>query len=415
MLGVDPSGYDAVAVTITDANGNAVPGWTNRVFKSNELPLDISSIPFSGSTKELNVQMVISWGSHPVDPDAAVDATFVGDSVQICYQTKVGPQKCASAQDIKNTANAVTSVPGGTSDGPKGNNSETATLHMAADPDLCKWDLGITKKALDSPVVPGKNIRYQMVVTNYGPDAARNVKAVDRLPDGLTYVSSSKECENAKGIVTCELGQLASGATHSFEIIAHASKSLNHSVTNPVRVCSDKPGVGPDPSACDPPAACKSSTTCNDAQCRATGAADPHANDACASVRLAPRLVIKKIASKKRVAVGKVVVYRIRTTNPSTLTLRNVKTCDTLPRGLAYVGTKPKAKVTAGKYCWTLKRLGAHKSKTYKVRARALRGAPHKVVNHATATADNARAGKAKRTLRIDPGAGGLRGGGVTG
>jgi uncharacterized repeat protein (TIGR01451 family) len=421
VTGVTSSDYDAVAVTITDADGNAVPGWTNRVFQSDEVPIDISSIPFSGSTRNLTIQMVISWGSHPVDQDVAVSATFKGDAVQVCFQTKVGQARCSDTQSITNTATVVTSVAGGVSDAPNGNKSETATLRLPADPNLCQWDLGIAKEALDSRVVPGKDIRYQIVVTNHGPDTARPVTVKDRLPSGLSFVSAGSECSEAGGIVTCSLSELAAGASRTFDLRAHAAKSLSRSVTNPAKVCSDKVDVGAAPTACDPPEPCTSATSCNGVQCQPAAATtglnastDSHANQACVTVPLAAKLKITKVASKKVVRAGKKLIYKIRTTNPGDITVRNAKTCDALPSGLAYVKSNPRAKVERGRYCWTARTLAAGASRTYKVTVRALNGAGRKLVNVATATGDNARpAAKAKRAVRVLGGA--VRGGGVTG
>jgi uncharacterized repeat protein (TIGR01451 family) len=419
LSGVTSSDFDAVAVTITDADGNPVPGWTNKVVSSDRVPIDISSIPYSGATTSLNIQMVISWGNHPVVEDAAVAATFVGDAIQVCFQTKVGEAKCSVHQDITNTANAVTTVAGGPSDAPAGNDSEKATLKLAADPSLCQWDLGLAKTALDSPVVPGRNIRFRLVVTNYGPDTAKPVTVKDRLPHGISFVSASPECSNAGGVVTCELSELAAGASHAFEITGRASKRLSRSVTNPARVCSDKLAAGDAPTACDPPAACTSTMSCNDVACTPAGGldvgatVDGRANDACVTVPLAPKLKITKVASKRTVRAGKTLVFTIRTRNPSSITLRNVTTCDRLPSGLAYVRSTPKAKLVKGRVCWTVKRLAARKSRTYKVTVRALGATRRKLVNRASATARNARSGQAKRAVRVLPVA--IKGGGVTG
>ncbi len=105
VYGVNPSQYDAVAVTITDANGNPVPGWTNKIVPSSQVPIDISSIPYSGSTTTLNVQAVIDWGLHPAIQGAAVAATYTGDPVEVCFQTKVGQ---LSAPPIKGSPTTAT-------------------------------------------------------------------------------------------------------------------------------------------------------------------------------------------------------------------------------------------------------------------------------------------------------------------
>jgi uncharacterized repeat protein (TIGR01451 family) len=550
LHGVTSAQFDAVAVTITDSGGNPVPGWTNRIFQSNQVPIDISSIPYSGSTTTLNVQMVISWGSHAVVPGVTMDATFTGDAPQVCYQTKVGPGTCASAHNLDNQGNAVTDVPGGPSDAPDGNDSETATFVQPADATLCKWDLGVKKTAGRIPYVPGSDEPFQITVTNYGPDDARNVQINDPLPAGLTFVSGSDGCSLSGASVICTISSLANGASHTFNISMHVPSSYTATIVNPVRACSDKTDVGPDPSgcspppsclssgacpcppaptasdphpnvdcvpvphgrwdlgvtkqplksplvpgtdqpyrivvtnygpdtayqvtikdalptglsfrsgagcsasgsvvtctldsldvgashtyditthvsskvahslinpvkacsdapmtttACDPPKPCKTATSCNGVSCSTaqaaakTRATDPHPNIACAKVPLAPRLRLTKKANHTVVSPGQILTYTIKATNPGSVTLLNVRTCDDLPSGLAYVSSNPQAQLSGGKYCWNVKRLSGHKSKTYKIRTRVLNGSSSRIPNTATASADNARKASAVKAVR---------------
>jgi uncharacterized repeat protein (TIGR01451 family) len=115
-----------------------------------------------------------------------------------------------------------------------------------------------------------------------------------------------------------------------------------------------------------------------------------------------PNLGLTKGVNKKTIRAGQKVTYTIRTSNPSNATLRNVRTCDDLPPGLVFVSAKPKAKLSKGQYCWTERRLGAGKSRTYKLTARATQGIrPGKKVNRATATSPDAKRKRAKRTIRV--------------
>jgi hypothetical protein len=58
--GVSSSDYAAAAVTITDANGNVVPGWQSKIIPSSQQSIDISSIPYAGSTTTLHVTVAVS-------------------------------------------------------------------------------------------------------------------------------------------------------------------------------------------------------------------------------------------------------------------------------------------------------------------------------------------------------------------
>jgi hypothetical protein len=67
--------------------------------------------------------------------------------------------------------------------------------------------------------------------------------------------------------------------------------------------------------------------------------------------------------------------------------MHDVKTCDPLPSGLAYVSSNPKATLESGLFCWTEPALAPHSSVVYKVVARALRVSHHRLVNRAWVTA----------------------------
>jgi uncharacterized repeat protein (TIGR01451 family) len=127
-----------------------------------------------------------------------------------------------------------------------------------------------------------------------------------------------------------------------------------------------------------------------------------------------PKLRVAKAAAKARVRAGGIVTYTIRVSNPSKAAVRNLRTCDHLPAGLVTVKGSPKVKVSEGRYCWTAKRIGAGKSKSYELTVRTLPGAAGRTVNRATASSagvrDTARAARAVQVLPRQ-----AAGGGVTG
>ncbi len=82
---------------------------------------------------------------------------------------------------------------------------------------------------------------------------------------------------------------------------------------------------------------------------------------------------------------------------------RNVKVCDALPLGLSFAGSAPKARLSKGKQCWTIKTLGAGTSRTFTIHARALKGTSGRKTNHATATAKGAKGARAAVTVRVKP------------
>ncbi len=73
-------------------------------------------------------------------------------------------------------------------------------------------DLSITKSDDVDPAIAGNNVEYTLSVANAGPSPAENVVAVDELPAGASFVSG-QNCENAGATVTCQVGDLAVGAS----------------------------------------------------------------------------------------------------------------------------------------------------------------------------------------------------------
>jgi uncharacterized repeat protein (TIGR01451 family) len=125
-------------------------------------------------------------------------------------------------------------------------------------------------------------------------------------------------------------------------------------------------------------------------------------------------LRLGKTSDRSSYRAGQRVVYRIRVTNPSSTTVRNVRVCDALPAGVTFVRSTPTVKLDKGQYCWTVTSLGPRKSAGFTLVARVLPGAPSRVVNRATASsADVRRTATAKRAIRVQRTA--VKAGGVTG
>jgi uncharacterized repeat protein (TIGR01451 family) len=80
-------------------------------------------------------------------------------------------------------------------------------------------DLAITKIADKARAATGRNLTYTLTVTNNGPSPAPFVVVTDTLPPSVTFVSASPGCGHAAGIVTCNLGTMASGATATVQIV----------------------------------------------------------------------------------------------------------------------------------------------------------------------------------------------------
>jgi len=85
-------------------------------------------------------------------------------------------------------------------------------------------DLALLSPAVSAgPYVAASNITFTTDVINQGPKDATGVAFTDTLPGGLTFVSATSttgSCVQAKGVVSCMIGALASAFDSSISIVA---------------------------------------------------------------------------------------------------------------------------------------------------------------------------------------------------
>jgi uncharacterized repeat protein (TIGR01451 family) len=128
----------------------------------------------------------------------------------------------------------INTVEAGSADGATGSASDVNTVILHA-------DLSLTIADYPDPVVSGRWITYTMQVANSGPVNAVGVQVTDALPVGFTFTAagSSPECSLVAGTVSCNLGNLASGASRQVLIKAQVSTSVAGVVNNQVLVGSN--------------------------------------------------------------------------------------------------------------------------------------------------------------------------------
>ena len=122
---------------------------------------------------------------------------------------------------IEGTLNKIgsvtnTAVVSGTNEDPTklGNNTSTVTI-----PVIDIADLSLVKVVDKSVVNVGDIVEYTITVLNSGPNTATNVEVKDKLPVGLTFVSSSTLI-NSSGTLTGIVASLANGTSTSFKFKA---------------------------------------------------------------------------------------------------------------------------------------------------------------------------------------------------
>jgi uncharacterized repeat protein (TIGR01451 family) len=79
-------------------------------------------------------------------------------------------------------------------------------------------DVAVSATTAPELPLPGSPFVLNITVTNYGPSLADGIELVDTLPAGLAFVSASAGCTHVLGVVTCAIGNLASGATADVSI-----------------------------------------------------------------------------------------------------------------------------------------------------------------------------------------------------
>lgn len=101
-------------------------------------------------------------------------------------------------------------------------------------------DLSITNRAAPSSVPVEGLITYTLTVKNLGRDTANAVRSTDVLPGSLSFeslMSSTGACENFRGTVSCELGDLPAGGSR---VVRLRARALNAgSIRNRAAVTSD--------------------------------------------------------------------------------------------------------------------------------------------------------------------------------
>jgi uncharacterized repeat protein (TIGR01451 family) len=87
-------------------------------------------------------------------------------------------------------------------------------------------DLGVEKSADPEAVDLDSEVTYELVVTNHGPEPATGVTLVDALPAPTAVSdvqSSAGSCAAAPDGVSCDLGDVAAGATVTVRYVAMAT------------------------------------------------------------------------------------------------------------------------------------------------------------------------------------------------
>lgn len=344
------------------------PGYRDQCAGSDALPAELTAVSTTPSQGSCTANGAI---------DCALGTIDGGGTVRILVVANVSANASGQVQNCATTS-------GFQSDPNIANNGSCASINVVPPPSggLRRADVQVVKHVNHSVAKLGQVLTYTLDVKNNGADTAPDVKITDTSAIGLRVLSikpSQGTCAKAVPF-TCDLGSMAAGQTAKITI--RATPSQTGSEVNSV---SGTPG-------------CTSSGVCP---------ADPNLtnNVSAAKTSVRPYLKLVKTASSHTVKAGHLVTDHLKVSDPTPITLHQVRVCDRLPLGLVYVSSSRKAKLSNGQECWSYKTLRAHKSQTIRLVARALHGTKGAKTNHARATARGVTAATARATVHIKPGA----------
>ena len=189
----DPAVVDRV-LTYTLAVSNLGPDAASNVTVTDNLPTNaayVSTVTPQGTCSRSGSTVTCQLGS-----------LAAGQSVEI--EVRVKPNQPAT---LTNTA----SVASPTRDPDTSNNSRTVQTQA-----VIAADLSVKKVASKSEALVNQIFNYKLTVKNDGPAEATGVAVTDGLPAGLSFSSvetTQGSCAHSSGLITCQLGSLASGAT----------------------------------------------------------------------------------------------------------------------------------------------------------------------------------------------------------
>jgi uncharacterized repeat protein (TIGR01451 family) len=212
-------------VTFTLEVSNVGSGTATSVVISDTIPsgLTITGAPgctVSGQSVTCNVGDIVGGGKK---------------SVTVTVKATDGA--CPSV-DNKATVSASNEPSGNTGN----NTSNTVTLNVTCpNPDV---KIAKSSDASVTGVKPGDSFTYTIKVTNVGGSTATGVKVSDTIPSSLNITGTSATCSVGGQTVTCDLGDIASGASKSVTVTVKATDGSCPVVVNRATVTASNEPSG---------------------------------------------------------------------------------------------------------------------------------------------------------------------------
>ncbi len=277
-------------------------------------------------------------------PSCNLGSMAAGTSKSYTVAVTVDP---GVAGTLTNSATVVSSVP----DPNTGNNTATEPTTVGA-----AADLRISKSDDVDPVNAGDQVVYTIQVSNDGPSDAVGVTVEDTLPAGMTLVSTSGCANDPNGVPSCNLGDLAVGASVSYSVTVEVDAGVSGTLTNTAVVSATTP---------DPDGGNNTAT-------------EPTTVGAAADLR------ITKVSDVQYIQGGGTIVYTLEVSNHGPSDARDVVVNDSLPAGMSPVATTGCDNDPMGVPDCNLGDIPVGSSKTYTIEVTVDQGISGDLVNTAS-------------------------------
>ncbi|WP_134765679.1 DUF11 domain-containing protein, partial [Nocardioides sp. 1609] len=288
-----------ITVTKTRTSGPVIPGrpvtWNIRV--TNAGPSVARDVTLTDDALDALTDLTAAGNNATCDTGTGNAVTCDLDNLQPGATTTItitGALPAGYTGAVDNTA-TVTSPTDTTPD------NNTATSTGTAQPQA---DVTVTKTRTSGAIVPGRPVTWNIRVTNAGPSVARDVTLTDDALDALTDLEVTGAPADACTVTTantvsCDLGDLQSGATATAIVTATVPPGYTGAVDNTATVASP------------------TDTTPDNNTATSTGTAAPQAD-----------IAITKTRTSGPVIPGQPLAWRIAVTNGGPSTARDVVVTD---------------------------------------------------------------------------------------
>ncbi len=202
-------------------------------------------------------------------------------------------------------------------------------------------DLSMTKTVDNATPKYNQNVTFTLTAHNNGPNNATGVTVVDKLPDGLKFISADGAYNSTTGVWT--IGSLAKGATAILHIVAQAI-AANTKITNIAVIGGNQ-------------------TDSNSSN-----------NQGNVTVNVGPAsdLGITITVNKPNPKYLEKVIFTITASNNGPNDAPNVKVYNTLPAGLKYISDDANGKFNSTTGLWSVGPMAIGTTKILRITAQAI-------------------------------------------